>query len=106
MMHEFGDPGHTMGDHRVGAARVTSHDDGVVDVRPGAGAGCHRWYTRESGEALSRGHVWCRRGHRGTEWHGQGPVPRVAQARASWLRVARARVPVPCVTRHHALKYL
>jgi hypothetical protein len=37
MMHRFGDPGHTMGDHRVGAVRVTSHDDGVVDVRPGAG---------------------------------------------------------------------
>jgi hypothetical protein len=31
MIHELGDPSNTTGDHRVGAVRVTSHDDRVVD---------------------------------------------------------------------------
>jgi hypothetical protein len=31
-----------MGDHRVGAVGVTSHDDGVVDRRPGVGGFCRR----------------------------------------------------------------
>jgi hypothetical protein len=34
MINVFGDPDNTMGDHQVGAAGVTSHDDGMVDRRP------------------------------------------------------------------------
>jgi hypothetical protein len=45
-IHRLGDNDSMMSDHRVGAAGVTSHDDGVVDRRPGAGAGCRCWYTR------------------------------------------------------------
>jgi hypothetical protein len=43
MIHMLGDPGSTTGDHRVGAAGVTSHDAGVVDRRPDVG-----WPRRES----------------------------------------------------------
>jgi hypothetical protein len=31
MIHGLGDPSSTTSDHRVGAARVMSHGDGVVD---------------------------------------------------------------------------
>jgi hypothetical protein len=31
MIHGLGDPGSTTGYHQVGVARVTSHDNGVVD---------------------------------------------------------------------------
>jgi hypothetical protein len=37
MIHRLGDPGSTTSDHCVGVAGVTSHSDGVVDRRPGAG---------------------------------------------------------------------
>jgi hypothetical protein len=51
MIHMLGDLDSTMGDHRVGAAGVTSHGEGEVDQRPDVGGlqrevGCHRWYTR------------------------------------------------------------
>jgi hypothetical protein len=50
MIHGLGDTGSTTGDHRVGAAVVTSHDDGVVDRWPGAGG------LRRRGRMLSLVH--------------------------------------------------
>jgi hypothetical protein len=47
----LGDPDSMTGDYQVDAVGVTSHGDGVVDLRPDAGAGCHHWYTRGLGEA-------------------------------------------------------
>jgi hypothetical protein len=38
MIYGLGDPGSTTSDHRVGAARVTSHDDEVVNRRPDTGS--------------------------------------------------------------------
>jgi hypothetical protein len=37
MIHKLGDPDSTMGGHRVGAARIMSHDNGVVNRQPGSG---------------------------------------------------------------------
>jgi hypothetical protein len=37
MIHKLGDPGSTTGGHRVGAARIMSHDNGVVNRQPGSG---------------------------------------------------------------------
>jgi hypothetical protein len=117
-----------MGDHLVGTARVTSHGDRVVDRRPGAGAKCHHWYTREgwakcevevargvdedtdgnvSVKRGCRGHAW--RGCRGRTWHGHGhrgrvvwtwtSRPRVARAGTSRPRVAWTWTSGPCVAR-------
>jgi hypothetical protein len=50
MVDGLGDHDRTIVDHRVGAAGVMSHDDGMVDRRPDVGVGCHNWYTRGLGE--------------------------------------------------------
>jgi hypothetical protein len=52
MIHRFGDLDSTTGDHLVGVAGATSHDDGVVDRQPDAGAGCRRWYNKGVGRSM------------------------------------------------------
>jgi hypothetical protein len=56
MIHGLGDPGSTTGYHRVGAMRVTSHDDGVVDRRPDEGG------LQHGGQMSSLVHVGVARG--------------------------------------------
>jgi hypothetical protein len=52
MINVLGDLSSTTSDHQAGDVGVTSHIDGVVDRRPGAGdGGCHHWYTKGMGKA-------------------------------------------------------
>jgi hypothetical protein len=97
MVHELGDPGSTTGDHRVGATRVTSHGDRVVDRRPDAGAGCHHWYTKGVGRSMKpRRHMARMR----------APRPRVARAGDAGPRLVHVETPVPHGMRQQSLGYL
>jgi hypothetical protein len=81
-----------------------SHDDGVVDRRPGAGAGCRCWYTRGSVKREAKAahgadeDVEAARGAGGASgsrvaW-ARVPMPRVVWTKTSGPRVAQAGAPV------------